>query len=164
MKNNIVIVVAVVVAFVVGLGLGIFVAPRLFFAMHNGQLPSPGGSLGGVGSANVIGSEFSSFIYASSTYLISGNATLSPSGKIATGDFNLTTIPLQNGSTKYSIKFGVSGAIYNVTIGHGDKLYYIDTNLADDMAGSDISLGDDGYAVVNSTGYIVAYRYPLPSS
>lgn len=165
-NSKLVLVIAVIVAFVVGLGVGIFVAPSFFFAMHPGQFPNAGavGNLNSSSSNQVKGTSFSSFQYASSSYLIYGNATLSASGKVATGDFNLTTIPLQNGSTEYSLKFTETGAIYNVTIGRGDKLYYIDTNLADDMSGVDTSRGDDGYAVVNSTGYLVAYKYPLPQA
>jgi len=159
-NSKLVLVVAVIVAFVVGLGLGVFVAPRFFFAMHGGQFPAGGGS----STTHVVGTQFSSFQYASSSYLMSGNATLSASGKIATGDFNTTTTSFPNGSTKYSLKFDEIGTVYNVTIGRGDKLYYIDTNLADDMKGADASFGDDGYAVVNSTGYIVAYKYPLTST
>ena len=95
---------------------------------------------------------------------LSGNATLSASGKVATDDFNTTAAQLANGSTEYSLKFDETGAVYNITVGRGGKLYYIDTNLADDMPGADTSLGDDGYAVVNSTRYIVAFKYPLPNT
>ena len=112
----------------------------------------------------MIGTPFSSFQFASASYLISGNATLSASGKVATDDFNTTATQLANGSTEYSLRFDETGAVYNITVGRGGKLYYIDTNLADDMPGADTSLGDDGYAVVNSTGYIVAFKYPLPNT
>ena len=154
--------IAIVVSFVIGVGVGILVAPSILFSMHHGQFP-PGGNFGG-STVNAVGTPFSSFQYASSAYLISGNATLSASGKIATGDFNLAAAQLDNGSTEYSIKFDEIGTVYNVTIAHGDKLYFVDTNLADDTPGSDMSLGDDGYAVVNSTGCIVAFKYPLPST
>ena len=151
-----------VVAFLVGLGAGILVAPYFFFAMH--PFPSGGGNFSRVSSGQLIGTQFSSSRYAASSYLISGNATLSSSGQIATGDFNLTEKPIANGSVEYSIKFDESGTVYNVTVGSGDRLYYIDSNLADDMKGADLSLGDDGYAVVNATGYVVAFKYPLPNS
>ena len=93
-----------------------------------------------------------------------GNSTLSPSGKIATDDFNLTTTPLQNGSILYSMKFDEIGTRYNVTLSGSDRLYWIDTNLADDMQGSDLSIGDDGYVGVNTAGDIVAFKYPLPGT
>ncbi len=93
-------------------------------------------------------------------YLISGNAALSSAGIAATSDFNISTTGLQNGSTMYVLRFKGSGAVYNITMAHGDKLYYIDRNLGDDSA-TDITTGDDGYAVVNATGYIVALQYPL---
>ncbi len=158
-KNKFVLVIAVIVAFAVGLGVGIFAAPHLLFGMHRGQFPA-----GGLSAAQVIGTPFSSFQFASASYLISGNATLSASGKVATDDFNTTATQLANGSTEYSLRFDETGAVYNITVGRGGKLYYIDTNLADDMPGADTSLGDDGYAVVNSTGYIVAFKYPLPNT
>lgn len=154
---------AVIVAFVVGLVIGIFVGPRLFFGMHHGTFPS-GGGYSKFNSTAIVGTLFSNFQFASTSYQISGNATLSPAGKIAVEDFNLTTTPLQNGSTIYSIKFNELSTVYNVTVGKNDKLYFVDSNLADDQPGADTSLGDDGYAVVNSTGYIVAFKYPLPNS
>lgn len=162
-SNRLVLAAAVIAALVIGFGAGVFAAPQLFPAMHRGQSPmeeSPGRS----GSANMTGTPFSSFQYASSAYLISGNATMSASGKVATEDFNLTTTPLENGSIEYSIKFDGRGGRYNITISHDDKLYYIDTNLADDMPGADASIGDEGYAVVNSTGYVIVYKYPLPNT
>ncbi len=158
-KNKYILVIAVVVALVVGFGVGVFAAPHIFSAMHPGGFT--GGSTKTGSSAQVVGTLFSSFQFEQYAYQLSGNATLSASGKIATGDFNITTTEFANGSTKYSLKFDELGTIYNVTIGRGDKLYFIDTNLGDDMHGSDASFGDDGYAVVNSTGYIVAYKYPL---
>lgn len=159
-NSKLVLVIAIIVAFVVGLVVGTFVVPRFLF--HRGSFPA-GGSFGG-SSANVVGTMFAGFRFESTSYLIPESANLSASGKIAENDFNLTTTPLANGSTEYSLKFGEIGTTYNVTIGRTDKLYFIDSNLADDMPGADASLGDDGYAVVNSTGYIVQYRYPLPNS
>ncbi|MGD0510493.1 MAG: hypothetical protein ABSA33_01505 [Candidatus Micrarchaeaceae archaeon] len=165
MNGKLILAISIIVAFVVGFGAGVLVTSRIFFVMQFGKPPSglpSGGSTSGPSPVNVIGSPFSSFKYAQYAYLISANATLSSSGKVATEDFNLTSMQLSNGSTKYSMKFDEVGTVYNVTMGRGSKLYYIDTNLADDMPGSDASFGDDGYVVVNSTGYIVAYQYPLP--
>jgi hypothetical protein len=164
---NVKIAIGIIVAFVIGLGVGLLIGPQLFFAMHPAPLSGPGGSLGpGSNIATTTtgsgGTPFSSFQFESSSYLISGNATLSPAGKAATSDFNLTSTPLANGSTEYSLKFKELSTVYNVTVGAGSKLYFIDVNLPDDSASSDTSLGDDGYAVVNATGYVISYKYPLP--
>ena len=160
-KNNkiVVAVAVVVVAIVIVLGVGMFVAPHALSGTHVGSTTA-----GGAGPSQASGTLFSSFRFAQSSYLISENATLSASGKVATGDFNMTTAQLANGSTEYSLKFGETGAVYNATVGRGEKLYYIDTNLGDDASSSDVYLGDDGYAVVNATGYIVTLRYPLPNT
>lgn len=94
-------------------------------------------------------------------YLISGNATLSANGRVATFDFTLKTISLSNSSIVYSMTFVDTGAIYNVTIAPGSKLYFVDTNLADDNQNFDSLPRDDGYAVVNSTGYVTSLIFPL---
>lgn len=155
-NKNIIIGAVIVIAFLAGLGSGYLLWHRSF--------PMGGFKRTQVNASKMVGTQFSSFPFASSSYLISGNATLSASGKIATEDFNTTTKQLANGSTLYSLKFDELGTVYNVTIAKGDKLYYIDTNLADDAPGSDMSIGDDGYAVVNSTGYITIFKYPLPNT
>lgn len=160
MNTKMLLVVVALVAFVIGIGVGIFAAPFILF--HGGG--PGGGHFVPHSTVNMSGTLLSSSQYAQYAYQISGNATLSSSGQIATSDFNLTKNQLQNGSTTYTMAFSESGKVYNVTIGSTDKLYYIDSNLADDARGSDISLGDDGYAVVNSTGYIVTIEYPLPDT
>ena len=107
---------------------------------------------------------FSASRYYDSAYQISNGSALSPQGRVAASDFNLTSKQLQNGSAQYTIAFVDSTAVYNVTIQNGQKLYFIDSNLADDGVGSDKSSGDDGYAIVNASGYIVAMKYPLPGT
>jgi hypothetical protein len=164
MKSNMliaVVAVSIIAGFLVGAGSGYLLWHRQF---PYGSFQRPPGNFTHINASRMIGTQFSGFPFASSSYLISGNANLSPSGKIATDDFNLTTIPLQNGSILYSMKFDEIGTTYNVTLGQSDKLYWIDTNLADDMKGSDLSIGDDGYVAVNATGYIVAFKYPLPGT
>jgi hypothetical protein len=161
MKNNkIALAVAFIAVFLFGLGSGYLLWHRSLPA--GGFRGPPGSSVAVSGSSNAIGTLFSSYSLAQYSYLISGNATLSPSGKVATEDFNLTSTALANGSVSYSMKFAETGVTYSVTVGNGDKLYWIDTNLADDSPKADVFTGDDGYAVVNSTGYIIALKYPLP--
>ena len=156
MKNNKpVIAVLLIAAFLVGLGVGYLI---WHISPPSHSLPSP------ISPSNVIGTPFASFSMAQFSYMISGNASLSPSGKLATNDFNLTSTKLANGSITYSMTFAKSGMTYNVTLNRSDKLYFIDTNLGDDTPGADISTFDDGYVAVNATGYIVAFKYPLIGS
>ncbi len=102
---------------------------------------------------------FNSTQYAAYSYLISGSANLSSYGA-ATSDFNLTSAAGKNSSTIYTIAFKDTGASYNVTLQAGQKLYYIDTIPTDDGP-TDHTTGDDGYAVVNATGYVLSINYPI---
>jgi hypothetical protein len=159
MHNVVLAVCLLAVGIIVGLGSG--------YVIWHRSVPTPGVSpTSGIPnipvSSNVIGMQFSNFNLKSYSYLISGNATLSEAGKLATGDVNITGRQLANGSIMYSMSFSKFSKVYNVTISPSEKLYYIDTNLADDSSGADFSLSEDGYAVVNSTGYIINYEYPLP--
>ncbi len=160
MQTKMLLIVVAVVALVIGIVVGVVVAP---FILFRGHTMSPGFQSPG-SIANTKGALLSGTQYYSYAYQISGNATLSSSGKIATSDFNITEKTLQNGSTTYSIAFSELGTVYNVTISPTEKLYFIDTNLQDDVHGSDLSLGDDGFAVVNATGYVVEVEYPLPNT
>ena len=145
--------VAVIVAFAVGIGAGILVAPHLSSQSQSGS-----------SAGQTLGRHFNSSAYISSSfYLISGNAIKSPAYNRVTGDLNLTSVQLANGATEYMMNFG-SGVTYNVTIDKGDNLYYIDTSFGDDNPSYDAALGDDGYAVINSTGYLITYKYPLPNT
>lgn len=101
---------------------------------------------------------FNSTQYYAHSYLISGSADLSASP--ATSDFTLASRNDTNGSTTYTIAFNGAGSQYNVTVGRGDSLYYIDTITTDD-SGSEHYTGDDGYAVVSPAGYVVSLDYPI---
>ncbi|MDE1762260.1 MAG: hypothetical protein KGH78_03665 [Candidatus Micrarchaeota archaeon] len=104
---------------------------------------------------------FSSTRYASAAYQIFPSAPLSENGKIVTADFNVTSSQLPSGATMVSMVFSGSGARYNVTVNAGEMLYFIDMNLADDSPPHDGSSGDDGYAIVNQSGYTMQLAYPL---
>jgi hypothetical protein len=47
-----------------------------------------------------------------------------------------------------------SGASQVVTLDKGYSLYIIETSYGDDGIGSDYSLADDGFVVVNQSGYL----------
>ncbi|MDE1860055.1 MAG: hypothetical protein KGH67_06045 [Candidatus Micrarchaeota archaeon] len=96
--------------------------------------------------------------YFQSAYLVDSN---SGDAQVALQNVNITTKTLSNGSVEYSFVFLETNAIYNITIANGEKLYFIDTNLADDGT-RDTSVGDEGYAIVSASGYIISVQYPLP--
>lgn len=137
------------------------------FYLGNSYNKSPssaksGGSPSGQVTSNSTATLFSSSRYAPVSYLLSGNTT-GLSGQTATSDFNLS-VTQQSAAALYTLTFKDTGAVYNVTVPSGDKLYYIDQNVADDSPSSDHYASDDGYAVVNANGYIVTLLYPLPNA
>lgn len=140
-----------------GLVVGIFAARPV-----HSLLPA-GNSNVSSGTQNRTGTLFSATKYWSYAYLISGNATPPASGRAATSDFHLADSALGNGSVEYTMTFSSTGAAYNVTVGPGEKLYYIDMTLADDSNNYESFPGDDGYAVVNASGYAVSIKFPLNS-
>ena len=156
-------VLAIFIVLATGIGIVAWVTSGQYHPMAR-ELPPAPGNYSGSNSGNILGAEFGSSAFAQYAYLISGNATLSASGKVATYDFNLTAVQLQNGSVEYTMRFHGTGATYSVTVGEGDRLYYIDENLADDTPNADAALFDDGYAAVDSAGQIIAYRYPLQNA
>ncbi len=92
------------------------------------------------------------------SYLISGGANLSASP--ATSDFTLSSANGTGGNVTYTISFKGTSSAYNITMGKGDSLYYIDMAPADDGP-ADHSTGDDGYAVVDPTGHMISLKYPI---
>lgn len=88
--------------------------------------------------------------------------TISTNAKIATSDFNYSFQDLTNGSVNLTLKFVDTHAVYSIILNRNYKFYYLDKNLADDNPTSDTSNNDDGYLIVNTTGYITFIRYPIP--
>jgi hypothetical protein len=132
-------------------------------AFYKAPAPQASNATGAAGTQAKTNSSllFNDSQYAQYAYLISGNATLSAAGIAATADFNITHSKLQDGAAEYFLKARATGIVYNATVGPGSRLYFIDTNTADDYPTSDASTVDDGYAVVNASGYIVTEVYPL---
>lgn len=97
---------------------------------------------------------FSSTPYAPYSYLISG-PNLSQQAQSALAGFKLVRTPLQNGSVEINVSLSGNGQGNSVVLAPGYKLYIVETTFGDDGYGFDSSLGDDGFVVVNSTGYIV---------
>ena len=96
---------------------------------------------------------FSSTPYYPYAYLIS-TPNLSSGAKAALSGFRLADAQNANGTTTYTITLASSGASQIVTLDKGYSLYIIETSYGDDGIGSDYSLADDGFVVVNQSGYL----------
>ncbi len=96
---------------------------------------------------------FSSTPYYPYAYLIS-TPNLSSGAKAALSGFKLSNSQNANGTSTYTITLASSGASQVVTLGNGYSLYVIETSYGDDGIGGDYSLADDGFVVVNQSGYL----------
>lgn len=115
-------------------------------------------------TTTTLGPQFNSTQYATSAYQIYPAASLSQNGKIATSDFNASSILLPGAFVTVYINFTDTKASYNVTLNPGYKLYFIDSSLGDDSPAHDGLSSDDGYAIVDQNGYLVSMKYPLPKA
>lgn len=91
--------------------------------------------------------------YSQYSYLIS-SPSLSQQAQSALAGFKLVRTQLQNGSVEMNISLAASGQGNRVVLAPGYKMYIIEATFGDDGYGFDSSLGDDGFVVVNSTGYL----------
>jgi hypothetical protein len=107
---------------------------------------------------------FNNSQYAPYAYMIYPNVDQSAAAQVAISDFNMSIRNSPNDSVNLTMTFTDTGASYSVIVKPTDKLYFIDRNLGDDSAGRDGTGGDDGYILVNSTGYIEQLKYPLPNA
>lgn len=97
---------------------------------------------------------FNSTPYVQYSYLIS-DPSLSQQAQSALAGFKLVRTPLQNGSVEINISLSANNQANSVILAPGYKMYVVETTFGDDGYGFDSSLGDDGFIIVNSTGYIV---------
>ncbi|HVA82966.1 MAG TPA: hypothetical protein VNF06_02275 [Candidatus Aquilonibacter sp.] len=104
---------------------------------------------------------FSGTQYAAFSYQIFPAVSLSQNGKTATSDVIISNSSMPNQSTLVYMNFTGSNASYSVLVGPGDTLYFIDQNLGDDSPVHDANSGEDGYALVDSQGYLISVNYPL---
>ncbi len=161
------------VAFGIGIVIVVIAVVIGVYALHNGQgsatystttisystAPTTTSGNNTTTSVQSNATMFNNTQYAAHSYLISGNVNLSTYGA-ATSDFNLTSVTEANSTTIYTISYKDISASYNVTLKSGQKLYYIDMFPTDDSA-SDHTTADDGYAIVNATGYVISISYPI---
>lgn len=105
--------------------------------------------------------QFNGSKYASYAYMLYPNRSDSAGAQVAMSDFNESIQTLQNGSASVTMNFTDTHAVYTVTVKQGFRLYFLDRNLGDDSASRDATGGDDGYLLVDPSGYITNVTYPL---
>lgn len=81
--------------------------------------------------------------------------SMSQQASAAMSGFSMNTTALANGTTSISVSLKSTSQSQTIMLGPGYKLYVIETTFGDDGYGSDYSLGDDGFVLVNQTGYVV---------
>ena len=67
---------------------------------------------------------------------------------------NITTTMLQNSSTEIKLSLIGTDQYQSLILKPSYKLYIIETTFGDDGYHFDSSLGDDGFVIVDSGGYI----------
>ncbi|MDE1804837.1 MAG: hypothetical protein KGH59_03580 [Candidatus Micrarchaeota archaeon] len=107
---------------------------------------------------------FSNTQYAAFAYQIFPAVSLSQNGKVATSDVVISNSSTPGQLMLVYMNFTGSGTSYSSLVGPGDTLYFIDQNLGDDSPSHDANSGEDGYALVDSQGYVISVNYPLPGT
>jgi hypothetical protein len=97
---------------------------------------------------------FSSTPYYNYAYLIS-TANISNGAKAALSGFNLSETKLSNGTSEYKITLSATGASQVLYLKKGYNLYMIEASYGDDGLGNEYSISDDGFVVVNQSGYLL---------
>ncbi len=117
------------------------------------NLPSnSGNSSGSTAKAGAL-ELFKNSPYFYYSYLVWTNNT--PESSVAMAGFLLYNKTLKNGSVELTLSAKNYGVSKQINLSRTDSLYIIDTSLGEDFGSSDTSLADDGFVVVNSTGYVV---------
>ncbi len=97
---------------------------------------------------------FSSTPYYQYAYQIfPGN--MSQMARSAMAGFSMNTTVLANGITNVSISLTGAHQSQTVSVPPGFRLYVIETTFGDDGYNFEGSLGDDGFVLVNLSGYVV---------
>lgn len=91
--------------------------------------------------------------YAPYSYLIYPGP-ISQQAHAALAGFNITTTMLQNSSTEIKLSLIGTDQYQSLILKPSYKLYIIETTFGDDGYHFDSSLGDDGFVIVDSGGYI----------
>ncbi|MGD0510889.1 MAG: hypothetical protein ABSA33_03530, partial [Candidatus Micrarchaeaceae archaeon] len=107
------------------------------------------------GSANPNSSKtlFASSQYARYSYQVYPGP-ISQQAQAALSGFSLNSTALQNGSTGVKISIVGSSQSQTLVLKPNYKLYIVETSFGDDASHFDASLGDDGFIIVDTNGYI----------
>lgn len=98
---------------------------------------------------------FSNSSLSQNAYLIS-TPTYDANTKTALSGFTVTSSVQTDGSTKYTLNAqNPEYTTQTYIVKPGEKLYFIDSLLADDNGNADKTLRDDTAVVVDANGYIV---------
>lgn len=103
------------------------------------------------------GTLFSNTSYFQSAYLISG-AVLTPQARAVMSGYTLSSSLQDNGSTIYNLTQTSTSQSTFLTVLQGQALYFINTTV---INGQPNPSGADGYALVDSQGYVLNLVYPL---
>jgi hypothetical protein len=117
----------------------------------NNSNSTPAGSSGSTNNASLL---FSNQPYEPYSYLIYPG-TPSSQAQAALSGFTVSTTQLKDGSAMITLVIVSTGGNQTVTLKPGFKLYFVETSFGDDSFGGESSLGDDGYVIVDSNGYVV---------
>lgn len=101
------------------------------------------------------GIRFQDTPYARYAYLISDN-TISPDAETALAGFQVQRETQPDGSLKVTLK-ALQSEYHDQSyvVQPGQKLYFIEESMGDDVDGKDYSLSDDTAVLVDSDGYVI---------
>jgi hypothetical protein len=102
--------------------------------------------------ANSSKTLFADTQYAPYSYLIS-SGQLSQQAQAALTGFNMT-VKQSNGTKLITMALAGTSTNSTFTVPKGYSLYIVETTFGDDGYGYDSSLGDDGFVLVDSNGYV----------
>lgn len=139
MKKNIIIIAISVFVFAVIGSIGYYV-----FLGSSGKLVSA-----------APGEKLADQSYAKSAYLVSSD-TISPEAQRALAGFTVQKKTASDGGMDITLKATASGySDMSYHLQKGQQLYFIDTDLNDDINGHEYGMYDDRAVVVDANGYII---------
>lgn len=104
-----------------------------------------------VAPGNASGTLFSSEPYYRASYLIAPGS-VSQQSQSALDGYKMTVNQTAIGE---NVTISYSGRGVTTSLAAGDKLYIVETSFGDDAPGYEGSTADDGFVLVNASGYVV---------
>ena len=120
----------------------------------NSNSPNPG-SAAGATQPSLVGTKFSDWKYYPMAFQIAPGP-ISADNQAALNVFSVQQTPQADGSILVRVTDNAEGTQSNFTLQSGEILYFADGNPNDDVGNeSDVTLVDDHFVVVDSSGNIV---------